>query len=90
MLNQESILAIAGVCALVLLIGSAGKQIQRVVSFFLRAVMGALGIYCMDLLLPLLHISVGVGINLFNLLVVGILGLPGFGLLYAVSAVKIL
>ena len=35
-------------------------------------------------------IGLHAGINLFNMLVVGVLGLPGIGLLYAVLAIKTL
>ena len=37
-----------------------------------------------------LGIGLHAGINLFNMLVVGVLGLPGIGLLYAVLAIKTL
>lgn len=90
MLNQESVIVIVGVCAIVLLIGVARRQIPHLITVLLRMVMGTAGIYLLDLLLPLGNITLTVGINLFNMLVVGILGLPGFGLLYAISAIKIL
>ena len=90
MLNQESVIVIVGVCAIVLLIGGARRQISHLITVLLRMVMGTAGIYLLDLLLSLGNITLTVGINLFNMLVVGILGLPGFGLLYAISAIKIL
>lgn len=90
MLNQENILVIAGVCGIVLFIGAARKYAGQFLSVILRMVIGTAGIYLLELVLPFWSIGLTVGVNLFNMLVVGVLGLPGFGLLYAISAVKLL
>ena len=65
-----------------------GNYIDALVA--LRAAAGTAGIYCLDLLFTALGIGLHAGINLFNMLVVGVLGLPGIGLLYAVLAIKTL
>ena len=90
MLTQENAGWIVGMCALVLLIGLGGKYIRRLMTAALRAALGTAGIYCLDLLFATLGIGLHAGINLFNMLVVGILGFPGIGLLYAILAVKTL
>ena len=90
MLNQENAGWIVGMCVLVLLIGLGGRYIRRLFVTVLRAAVGTAGIYCLDLLFAALGIGLHAGINLFNMLVVGVLGFPGLGLLYAVLAVKTL
>ena len=90
MLNQETAGWIVGICALVLLIGLGGRYMRRLAAVALRAAAGTAGIYCLDLLFTALGIGLHAGINLFNMLVVGVLDLPGIGLLYAVLAIKTL
>lgn len=80
MLNQETAGWIVGMCALVLLIGLGGRYMRRLAAVALRAAAGTAGIYCLDLLFMALGIGLHAGINLFNMLVVGVLGLPGIGL----------
>ena len=89
MLNPETAGWIVGMCALVL-IGLGGRYMRRLAAVALRAAAGTAGIYCLDLLFMALGIGLHAGINLFNMLVVGVLGLPGIGLLYAVLAIKTL
>ena len=81
MLNQET----AG-----WIVGLGGRYMRRLAAVALRAAAGTAGIYCLDLLFTALGIGLHAGINLFNMLVVGVLGLPGIGLLYAVLAIKTL
>lgn len=61
-----------------------------ILNFFLRMVMGVLGIYVCNTLFSSVGIGLYLGINLLNLLLVGILGISGFGLILAVAAFSIL
>ena len=61
-----------------------------ILNFFLRVVMGVLGIYVCNSLFSSLGIGVYLGINLINLLLVGILGISGFGLVLSVAAFSLL
>ncbi len=60
-------------------------------NFLLRVVMGVIAIYtCNTLLSSSLGIGIYVGINLINLLTIGILGISGFGLVFAIAAFSVL
>ena len=62
-----------------------------ILNFLLRVVMGVLGIYaCNTLLSSTLAVSIHLGLNLINLLTIGILGISGFGLVFAVSAFAVI
>ena len=43
--NAGGMLAILGVCVIVLIIGAMGRKVEWLVNFILRAVMGTVGIY---------------------------------------------
>ena len=90
MLNVGGMLAILGVCLIVLVIGALGRKVEWVVNFILRAVMGSVGIYCLNYLLALQQISVAVGINPLTILTSGILGFPGIAVLYGIHFFKML
>ncbi len=61
-----------------------------VLNFLLRIVMGVIGIYTCNTLLSSLGVGIYLGINLVNLLAIGILGISGFGLVFSVAAFSIL
>ena len=61
-----------------------------VLNFLLRIVMGVIGIYTCNSLLSGLGVAIYVGINLLNLLTIGILGISGFGLVLTISAFSVL
>lgn len=82
--------AILGVCLLVLMIGAMGKKVEWLVNFILRAVMGAVGIYFINLLLTSQEIGVSVGINPVTVLTSGFLGFPGLAVLYGIRFFEIL
>lgn len=90
MANAGGMLAILGVCLIVLLIGAMGRKIEWLVNFVLRAVMGTIGIYCLNYILASRQISVAVGINPLTILTSGILGFPGIAVLYGIHFFKIL
>lgn len=90
MANAGGMLAILGVCLIVLLIGAMGRKVEWLVNFVLRAVMGTIGIYCLNYILASRQISVAVGINPLTILTSGILGFPGIAVLYGIHFFKIL
>ena len=90
MINAGGVLAILGVCLIVLIIGAMGRKVEWLVNFILRAVMGSIGIYCVNYLLAARQISVAVGINPLTILTSGILGFPGIAVLYGIDFFKML
>lgn len=88
--NAGGALAILGVCLIVLIIGALGRKVEWLVNFILRAVMGTIGIYCVNYLLASRQIGVAVGINPLTILTSGILGFPGIAVLYGIHFFKIL
>ena len=62
-----------------------------ILNFLLRMVMGVIGIYaCNNLFTASLGLGIHMGINLLNLLTIGILGISGFGLVFAISVFSVL
>ena len=61
-----------------------------ILNFFLRMVMGVIGIYTVNSLLGSLGVAIYAGINLINLLTIGMLGISGFGLVFAIAAFSVL
>lgn len=61
-----------------------------ILNFLLRIVMGVIGIYVCNTLLGTLGVGIYVGINLVSLLTIGILGISGFGLVFAIAAFSLL
>ena len=59
------------------------RQMKALLSIVRNAVLGALGILAFNSLLA--PVGVAVGINLLTLFIVGMLGIPGFLLLYITS-----
>jgi inhibitor of the pro-sigma K processing machinery len=56
-----------------------------VVDFLLRACVGSAGIYLLDFILTISGYQISVGLNAFTILSNGLLGLPGFILLYGLA-----
>ncbi|MDF2871632.1 MAG: putative rane protein [Anaerocolumna sp.] len=78
--------AILLVCAFLLIVGFLKQRFDLIVNFILRICVGLLGIYLLNTILASSNISLGVGTNSLNALVVGVLGLPGFLMVYGVAA----
>jgi len=56
------------------------KQLKFAFNFLRNAIAGAVGIFACNMLLA--PVGIALGINLLTLFIVGVLGLPGFLLLY--------
>jgi hypothetical protein len=61
------------------------RRPDLIVDFALRACIGTVGIYLLDLVLRSRGYSINVGVNGITVLVNGLLGLPGFLLLYGLA-----
>ena len=61
-----------------------------ILNFLIRMVFGAIGIYTCNSLLGTMGVAIYAGMNLLNLLTIGILGISGFGLVFAVAAFSLL
>jgi len=73
-----------------LVYGIKKKKMDALVNYGLRIVGGTLGIYCANVILGTVGVNVNVGINPYNLLTIGILGTPGFLLLYGIGVYFVL
>lgn len=66
------------------------KEIEIIVNFIVRAVIGVSVIFFVNQFLDSQKIPVAVGLNLLSFLTSGILGLPGVALLYGIVCWEIL
>jgi len=83
---ENIILAIIIVACLVFIgICIIRKRSDLVMDFLLRACVGTAGIYLLDFALTISGYQITVGVNAFTVLSNGLLGLPGFILLYGLA-----
>lgn len=75
-------------CVLVLIIGMFRKKTDILVNFILRVIFGVIGIYAVNMILAWQGLSYAVGMNPVSAVTVGVLGLPGFLLLYGIVFVS--
>jgi len=72
-------------CLVFIMVCVIKRRPDLIVSFALRAFIGTAGIYLLDFILGSKGVNINVGINLGSVLVNGLLGLPGFILLYGLA-----
>lgn len=72
-------------CIAFLLAAAIKRRPDMLLAFIMRAVIGTAGIYLLDFVLRTKGISINVGINGASVLINGLLGLPGFILLYGLA-----
>ena len=84
---MENIIFIGIIIACVIFIAACviRRRPDLIVDFALRACIGTAGIYLLDLILRSKGYHINVGINGATLLTNGLLGLPGFLLLYGLA-----
>ena len=82
--TSTGIVLIIVACALVLAIGVLRRKAAFLLHFLVRMLVGGMAIYVTNGCLASAGITLAVGLNLFNLLIVGCLGTGGFGMLYAI------
>lgn len=84
-MDKYILLAIIGVSVIALVLGCVIKKPDIILSFILRIVIGFIGIYFLNSIFTNQGINSTVGINGISTITLGILGTPGFILLYALS-----
>lgn len=84
---MENFILIGIIIACLVFIGVciAKRRPDLIVDFALRACIGTAGIYILDLVLRSKGYNINVGINEVSIITNGLLGLPGFILLYGVA-----
>lgn len=84
---MDTVIFIVIITACLVFIGACivKKRPDMMVDFLLRAFVGTAGIYLLDFVLTSCGYQVAVGINAFTILTNGLLGLPGFILLYGLA-----
>lgn len=88
--HRYGMLALAAVCAVVLLMGAAKSKKEWLLNVVMRSVLGTIAIYFVNAALAGAGIHLGVGINLVTVLTSGILGFPGLVAIYSVGIYKYL
>ena len=87
---KYAVIALAVVCGLIFLIGFLRKKAEIVLNFFVRMVVGLVGVYVVNAILARQGIDIAVGINAVSALTLGSLGFGGFLLLYGVLLLGLL
>lgn len=88
--QEYGVMAIAGICLVVLFMGVMKKKAKVAAVFLSRAAVGAVGISVVNQMLETQGIAVAVGINPVSALTIGTLGISGFALLYGIMFYQIL
>jgi inhibitor of the pro-sigma K processing machinery len=79
------LIGIIVICIVFIVVCVIKRRPDLLVDFFLRACFGTAGIYLLDLILSSKGYEINVGINGATVLANGLLGLPGFILLYGLA-----
>ena len=87
---KNGMLAVIGICVLVLLIGVLRQKAEILLNFVVRSILGVIAIYSINMVLAQMGISHAVGINPISVLTMGSLGTGGLGLLYGILFYNIL
>ena len=88
--NMNGILMIGISFALILLIAAMRSRTDLLINFIMRAVLGTLAIYFINMFLGSQGFSWHVCIGPLSIVVSGFLGLPGIGLLYGINICSML
>jgi inhibitor of the pro-sigma K processing machinery len=75
-------------CFLVLVIVLAKNKVEFIVNLLLRMVSGTVCIYFLNSIFTARGIDILVGINPGTIGTIGVLGIPGFILVYAITIIK--
>lgn len=84
-MESQIFIIIIVLCVALILIGFIKHQFNSIITFGLRIFGGLLGVYIVNILLHNLGLGISVGTNSVTALAMGILGLPGFLMLYGVA-----
>jgi hypothetical protein len=83
--NNILLIGVIIVCSVMIAAIVIKRRPSLLVDFGLRACIGAAGIYLLDMFLRSKGYSINVGVNVPTILTNGLLGLPGFILLYGLA-----
>lgn len=85
-MKEQLMLFMIALGAVILLIACAVKgNMEELLTFLMRGLLGAVGIHFANGILAGMGITLGVGVNIINLLTIAFLGMPGFLGLYALG-----
>lgn len=85
-MDNSRIILLMIVCCLIFAVAIIfRRQLKAVFLIIIQAAMGMAGIGIVNLVLGIIGIASPVGINLLNMFVTGILGIPGIVMLYVVG-----
>ncbi|NLK74123.1 MAG: Pro-sigmaK processing inhibitor BofA [Clostridiales bacterium] len=82
---DKLLLIIIIACVVFMIVCLIKHRTDLIINFILRACLGTAGIYLLDLLLRSRGYNISVGINGITVLANGLLGFPGFLLLYGLA-----
>lgn len=82
--EKNVFMIMAGICALVLLIGVLKQKAAILLNILVRTIVGCVGIILLNDFLQKQGIPVSAGLNPLNLLTIGSLGTGGFALIYGI------
>lgn len=85
-MESKIFVAIILICVGLILFGLIKHRFDLFVNFGLRIFAGLLGIYLINSLLQNFGVVFDVGTNCLNALIIGLLGFPGFLLVYGIAA----
>lgn len=78
-------IVIIAICIGLLIFGFIKHNYEAVINFILRIFAGLAAICVINVLLGLIHIDLSAGVNEYNALILGLLGIPGFLLVYGIA-----
>ncbi len=86
-MSMDSIIFIGviAVCLVFIVICIIRKRPELIINFGLRSCIGIVGIYIVNMILKSKGFDIGVGINGATILTNGLLGMPGFLMLYGLA-----
>ena len=85
LMEKYLLLSIIVICSIIFVVSLFIHKIEMFVNFILRLAFGTSCIYFLNMVLSSKGIQSGVGLNGVSLLTVGVLGMPGFLLLYSTA-----
>jgi inhibitor of the pro-sigma K processing machinery len=84
-MENTILIGIIVACLIFIIVCIIRRRPDRIVDFGLRACFGTAGIYLLDLVFRMKGMDINVGVNGVSVLTNGLLGLPGFLLLYGLA-----
>ncbi len=84
-IESKILIAVVIICVVLIIIGLIKQRFDLIVNFSLRAIAGILAIYIVNTFLKVFDVNLAVGMNGLTASLIGILGVPGFLLLYGLA-----